>query len=97
FHVTGVQTCALPIYATFDQMVGHFLAGRAHLGISLQSSDNPSLTSVALGSVPVVCIAPKGHDLQKLDIISPHDVTEFQWIGYPISEERRVGKLFGCG
>lgn len=83
--------------ATFDQMVGHFLAGRAHLGISLQSSDNPSLTSVALGSVPVVCIAPKGHALQTLEVVSPHDVTEFQWIGYPADAPagRALSRFFG--
>ncbi len=68
---------------TFDQMLGHFLAGRAHLGITLQPSDNPSLTSVALGTEPLVCIAPKGHPLQTLGVVTPGDITGHQWIDYP--------------
>jgi DNA-binding transcriptional LysR family regulator len=83
--------------ATFDQMVGHFLSGRAHLGISLQPSDNPSLTSVALGTAPVVCIAPKGHAIQSLDVASPDDVAEFQWISYPADAPagRALSQFFG--
>ncbi len=83
--------------ATFDQMVGHFLSGRAHLGISLQASDNPSLTSEALGAAPVVCIAPKGHALRKQDVVSPDDVTGYQWISYPADAPagRAASSFFG--
>ena len=83
--------------ATFDQMVGHFLAGRAHLGISLQPSDSPSLTSVALGNESVVCIAPKGHSIRDLDVVYPDDVARFPWISYPADAPagRMVNSFFG--
>jgi DNA-binding transcriptional LysR family regulator len=85
-------------HATFDQMVGHFLSGRAHLGISLQSSDNPSLTSTALGTAPLVCIAPKGHAIHRLGVASPDDVAEFQWITYPPDAPvgRALAEFFGA-
>ncbi|PLC55824.1 LysR family transcriptional regulator [Pollutimonas nitritireducens] len=83
--------------ATFDQMVGHFLAGRAHLGISLQPSDSPSLTSIALGTASIVCIAQKGHPLGDLDIVYPDDVTRYPWIGYPADAPagRMLSDFFG--
>lgn len=83
--------------ATFDQMVGHFLAGRAHLGISLEPSDNPSLTSVVLGTATVVCIAQKGHPIQNLDVVYPDDVAGYPWISYPADAPagRVLGSFFG--
>ena len=83
--------------ATFDQMVGHFLAGRAHLGISLQPSDSPSLTSVALGTESVVCIAQKGHPIRNLDIVYPDEVSHYPWISYPADAPagRMVSSFFG--
>lgn len=68
---------------TYDQMVGHFLSGRAHLAITMRPADNPCLISTRLGSNPMVCIVPKGHELEVREHIEPADIAHHQWVTYP--------------
>ena len=68
---------------TFDEQVAFFLSGQADIGISMNASDHPHLTSVKIGEQPIVCIIPKGHELADHEVIRPQDFSNSAWIGYP--------------
>jgi len=68
---------------TFDEQVAYFLSGQADIGISMNASDHPHLSSVKIGEQPIVCIVPKDHQLASREVITPNDFTNATWIGYP--------------
>src|SRR5690606_40169533 len=84
FHVTGVQTCALPISLAIDP---------ANLRISLRLQDKFfgfSSLRYAAARTPTrgtAELARFGNDVGRVSYLNAKDVT-----GFPRSEERRVGK-----
>ena len=68
---------------TFDELAGYFLTGRADVGLSMSPPAHPHLHSERLGTVPIVCLMPKNHELAGHEIIRPNDFGATQWIGYP--------------
>src|SRR5690606_39865974 len=81
FHVTGVQTCALPICAAFLGLVD------ARDGVSFGLSLNP-LDMVANANVTVPMF--EAGAAQHLDSAARHG--RGRGVGLARSEERRVGK-----
>lgn len=69
---------------TFDELAGYFLTGRADVALSMSPPEHPHLKSIRLGTVPIVCLAPKDHPLAGHDIVHAHDFGSAQWIGYPL-------------
>jgi DNA-binding transcriptional LysR family regulator len=69
--------------ATFDELAGYFLTGRADVGLSMSPPEHPHLTSVLLGQAPIVCLAPRDHDLAGHEVVHARDFASAQWIGYP--------------
>jgi len=69
--------------ATFDELAGYFLTGRADVGLSMSPPAHPHLHSDRLGVVPIVCIAPRDHALAGNDVVHARDFGTAQWIGYP--------------
>jgi DNA-binding transcriptional LysR family regulator len=65
----------LPQADLIEQVVTH----QADLGVSMFRVDHPSIEAHELGTGKLVCIAPKGHPLTELDIVSPGDLA-----GYPL-------------
>jgi DNA-binding transcriptional LysR family regulator len=68
---------------TFDDLEGYFLTGRADIGLSMSPPEHPHMTSLRLGEVPVVCVAPRDHPLAAHEVVHGHDFASARWIGYP--------------
>lgn len=68
---------------TFDELAGYFLTGRADVGLSMSPPEHPHLHSERLGTVPILCLAPKNHALARLDVVHASDFGVTQWVGYP--------------
>src|SRR5690606_29471251 len=83
FRASHQSACVDHRNVTFDEQVAYFLSGQADIGISLNASDHPHLSSVKIGEQPVVCIIPKGHPLACRDVVEPQDFMNAAWIGYP--------------
>src|SRR5207253_5001176 len=95
-HVTGVQTCALPIYLYLNPEVARLenaLYGtppQGHPGgvlMPISEHNRSDLVQILLTGVPGLNFTgPHEADLLRLNTSIP-----------PRSEERRVGKADGCG
>src|SRR5207249_5780106 len=93
-NVTGVQTCALPIYVY--QLQNQIPVLKAHTGIPQwwSLSDNRGVLTV----IPLSENAPAGYvEILIFDITSGSIVSRDFNILLPRSEERRVGKECSSG
>src|SRR5690606_39316991 len=90
FHVTGVQTCALPIFSAFTEAGGEISEQIWH---PLGTQDFSSyITQIQAGSPDVVFIGSAG-GADAIQLWS-------SWTDFGLevrSEERRVGKECGAG
>lgn len=68
---------------TSDALEGYFLTGRADIGLSMRPPEHPHLVSQRLGEVPVVCLAPRDHEMAGHEVVHARDFASAQWIGYP--------------
>src|SRR5690606_40183195 len=94
FHVTGVQTCALPIYAPRDKLKAQarkFVASKGFIGKPEGLRYQRELRQ----------LAQRFDDHQQRDTVDPDDLTAavqdvFGKSPAERSEERRVGKECRC-
>ncbi len=82
---------------TYDELAGYFLTGRADVGLSMSPPQHPNLSSTLLGTVPIVCLAPRGHELAGHEVVHAGDFSCAQWIGYPPDTplSRALAPFFG--
>src|SRR5690606_40910519 len=95
FHVTGVQTCALPIYAP-NWRLGHWLNGRIN-GVSLDELIAAILADFGLPEADVSGVDGYLSGFVISEPASARGVLEPLLDIFGRSEERRVGKEGGCG
>src|SRR5690606_41150072 len=90
FHVTGVQTCALPILGTLNERT---VASMMQAGLSANKHQTPVvLDPVGVGATKFRAeTAQQLLDLLKIDVIRCN-IGELAALAGARSEERRVGK-----
>src|SRR5690606_40277612 len=86
FHVTGVQTCALPIFTSQPSYASWLAITRRFVSLSsTNSTRRPRKTAAGFFSSAVGKVASRGSVNQKVEPLSGS-------LCAPRSEERRVGK-----
>src|SRR5690606_40413629 len=85
FHVTGVQTCALPILAGVFMIIIQVLLG----GITRLTGSGLSITEWApiMGTIPPMNEADWNKAFEQYQ-----QIAQFKYVNSHRSEERRVGK-----
>jgi DNA-binding transcriptional LysR family regulator len=64
------------------ELVEHVVTHQADLGVSMFPVDHPMIEAHHLGQGRLVCIAPKGHALSKLDIVRIADLARYPLISF---------------
>src|SRR5690606_39810415 len=89
FHVTGVQTCALPIYE-LDRIGHEFLCDHGAYPSTLHYQPHPGqvpfLKSLCTSVNEVIC-----HGIPDSTVLREGDIVNIDVTAYKRSEERRVG------
>lgn len=69
--------------ATYDELPDYLLSDQADVGVSLVQAYHPGLKSKLLGKQPLVCVLPPAHPLSNHHTITPSELSQSSWIGYP--------------
>ena len=77
--MTGVQTCALPIYPTYDGW--YHVMGRWHFALSDLSWIERTVANLVYETLPEASFAEGAEFFKKAIELEPEDIRHYLWLG----------------
>jgi DNA-binding transcriptional LysR family regulator len=71
-------------------LVRQIVAQQADFGVALFPVDHPDIEAHHLGEGKLVCLAPKGHPLAKLDVVRPADLAGHPLVSFDRAAPQRL-------